>query len=288
LTLSELKQLPSTTVTCVLECPGNGRSFYEPEVPGLPWGRGAVGNARWTGVRVRDLLETAGLKAGAKHLHAFGADEPPPGEPPFLRSLDLQKAVADAIVAYEMNGEPLPSLHGAPARLVVPGWAGEHWMKWLTRLSPRGEEATGFFMDSEYTYPVRPGAPGAPIEPRDMRPITELFVKSQITHAPERARVGVEETIRGIAWSGAPDIAKVEVSDNHGATWKSADLDPEHDAYAWRVWSFRWAPRRAGPARLIARATDVRGSVQPRKAVWNPGGYLYNGWQSVEIAVIPR
>jgi DMSO/TMAO reductase YedYZ molybdopterin-dependent catalytic subunit len=285
LRLAELKQLPSTTVTCVLECAGNGRSLYQPEIPGLAWGRGAVGNARWTGVRVRDLLEKAGVKTGAKHLHSAGTDNPPSDQPPFLRSVPLEKALADAIVAYEMNGEALPPLHGAPARLVVPGWAGEHWMKWLARLSPRAEEATGHFMEEEYRYPVRPGAPGVPIEPREMRPITELFVESQITQAPARARVGVEETIRGFALSGAPDIAKVELSEGDGAAWATADLDPEHDPYAWRLWSFRWMPRRVGRVRLHARATDSRGSVQPRDAVWNPGGYLHNGWDWVEIDV---
>jgi DMSO/TMAO reductase YedYZ molybdopterin-dependent catalytic subunit len=283
--LAELKQLPSTTVTCVLECAGNGRSLYEPDVPGLPWGFGAVGNARWTGVRVRDLLEKAGVKAGVKHLHSAGTDDPPSDQPPFLRSVELEKARADAIVAYEMNGVPLPPLHGEPARLVVPGWAGEHWMKWLARLSPRSEEATGYFMADDYRYPVRPGAPGVPIDPREMRPITELFVKSQIAQAPARAYVGVEETIRGFAFSGAPDIAKMELSEDDGATWAAAALDPEHDPYSWRLWSLKWTPRRAGRARLHARATDSRGSVQPREAVWNPGGFLHNGWHSVEIDV---
>jgi DMSO/TMAO reductase YedYZ molybdopterin-dependent catalytic subunit len=285
LTLAELKQRPSTTMTCVLECAGNGRSLYRPTPPGLAWGRGVVGNARWTGVRVRELLETAGLKAGVGHLHSSGTDDPPAGKPPFLRSLPLEKALEDAIVAYEMNGEALAPLHGAPARLVVPGWAGEHWMKWVARLSPRTEEETGYFMAQDYTYPVEPRGPGVPIDPRDMRPITALFVKSQITQAPARARVGDAGTIRGFALSGAPDVAKVELSDDDGATWQAANLDPEHEPHAWRLWSWRWTPRRAGRVRLHARATDSRGSVQPREAAWNPGGYLHNGWHSVEIDV---
>jgi DMSO/TMAO reductase YedYZ molybdopterin-dependent catalytic subunit len=285
LSLADLKQLPTTTVTCVLECAGNGRSLYRPAVAGLPWGRGAVGNARWSGVLVRDLLVKAGLKAGARHLHSAGTDEPPGGEPPFLRSLELEKALEDAIVAWEMNGEPLPSLHGAPARLVVPGWAGEHWMKWLAKLSPQAEEEKGPYMAEDYRYPVRPGEPGVPIDPGKMRPVTELFVKSTLTSAPARARVGVAETLRGFALSGAPDVAKVELSDDDGATWRTADLDPRHDQYAWRLWSFRWTPQRPGRTRLHARATDSRGSVQPREAVWNPGGFLHNGWHSVEVDV---
>ena len=285
LSLEELKRLPAITVTGVLECAGNGRSLYQPSVQGLSWGKGAVGNARWTGVRVSDLLERAGLKAGARHLHAAGTDEPPAGESPFYRSVELEKALADAIVAWEMNGEPLPPLHGAPARLVVPGWAGDHWMKWLARLSPQAEERKGYFMDQEYRYPVRPGPPGVEIDPAEMRPITELFVKSTITTAPSTARVGVPVPISGFAFSGASDISKVEISDDDGSTWTAADLDPRHDPFAWRLWSFLWTAPRAGPIRVTARATDSRGSVQPREAVWNPGGFLHNGWDSIEVVV---
>ena len=285
LSLEELKRFPRTTVTCVLECAGNGRSLYQPSVQGLPWGRGAAGNASWAGARVRDLLEKAGVKSGARHLHSAGTDDPPAGEAPYLRSVELEKALADAIVAWEMNGEPLPALHGAPARLVVPGWAGDHWMKWLARLSPQVGERTGYFMDVEYRFPVRPGPPGVAIDPAEMRPITELFVKSTISRAPAAARVGIAETISGFAFSGAPDVAKVEISDDDGSTWKAADLDPRRDPYAWRLWSFQWTPRRAGRIRVSARATDSRGSVQPREAVWNPGGFLHNGWHSVEIDV---
>jgi sulfite oxidase len=244
-----------------------------------------VGNARWKGVRVRDLLEKAGLKAGARHLHSAGTDVPPAGEPAFLRSIELEKALADAIVAWEMNGEPLPALHGAPARLVVPGWAGDHWMKWLARLSPQAEERTGYFMDEEYRFPVRPGQPGAAIDPAEMRPITELFVKSTITKAPGVARVRVADAISGFALSGAPDVSKVEISDDDGSTWSAADLDSRLDPYAWQLWSFRWTPKRSGRVRVRARATDSRGRVQPRHAVWNPGGFLHNGWHSVEVHV---
>ena len=287
LRLARLREMPSTTVTCVLESSGDGRAFYDPPTPGLAWKHGAVGNARWTGVRVRDLLEAAGVRPGVRHLHAAGADDPRPGEPPFLRSLPIEKAIDDAIVAYEMNGEALPVLHGAPARLVVPGWAGEHWMKWLTRLSARPEEATGYFQEEDYRYPIRPGKPGVAIDPARMVPITEHFVKSQITQAPSRAQVGAPETIRGWAFSGTPDVDKVEISDDDGASWTTADLDPEHDPYAWRLWSCRWTPGRTGRLRLQARATDCRGSIQPRAAVWNPGGYLHNAWHSVEVDVAP-
>jgi sulfite oxidase len=285
LSLAELKEFPAATATCVLACAGNGRAFYEPAVPGLPWGPGAAGNARWTGVRVRDLLDAAGLKRGARHLHSAGTDDPPPGQSPFLRSIEIEKALADAIVAWEMNGEPLPAIHGAPARLVVPGWSGNHWMKWLARLSVRAQERDGFFMEQEYRYPVRPGPPGVAIDPAEMRPVTELFVESTITAAPAVARIGVSVPVSGFAFSGAPDVAKVDVSDDGGATWTPARLDPRHDPFAWRLWSLSWTPRRTGCVRVTARATDSRGGVQPRDAVWNPSGLLHNGWHSVEVDV---
>jgi DMSO/TMAO reductase YedYZ molybdopterin-dependent catalytic subunit len=285
LSIAELKRFPKTTVTCVLQCAGNGRSFFRPVVPGLQWGQGAVGNARWTGVRVRDLLEKAGLKAGTKHLHTEGTDNPPGKVPPFHRSLELDKAREDAIVAWEMNGEPLPPLHGAPARLVVPGWAGDHWMKWLSRLSPDAEARKGFYMDVGYRYPLKLGEPGVAFKPEEMSPVTELFVKSTITDAPQRARAGSAVTIRGIAFSGAPDVVKAEVTDDGGATWQAAELGREHDPYAWRLWSYRYVPKRAGKLTLHARATDSRGSVQPREAVWNQSGYLWNGWHSVDMEV---
>lgn len=285
LSLSDLRRMPQTSVTCVLQCAGNGRSWYRPIVPGVQWKYGAVGNARWTGVRVRDLLEKAGLKPAARHLHTFGTDAPPEKVPPFHRSLEIEKALEDGVVALSMNGAPLPQLHGGPARLVVPGWAGDHWMKWLRRVSPQPSPQTGFYMDTGYRYPKTPGEPGVAFKPEEMTPLTELFVKSNITSAPATARIGSPAMIRGFAFSGAPDVAKVEVSDDGGASWSDAALDAEHHPYAWRRWSLRYVPKNAGTMTLRARATDSRGTTQPKEAVWNQSGYLYNAWPSVEIAV---
>jgi sulfite oxidase len=285
LSLAELERLPKTTVTCVLQCAGNGRGLFQPPVPGVQWKYGAVGNARWTGVRVADILEKAGLKASGKHLHTFGSDKPPGKVPGFWRSVEMEKALADCVVAYEMNGEPLSQLHGAPARLIVPGWAGDHWMKWVTRLSPQPEPRKGFYMETAYRYPKKPGEPGVTFKPEEMEPVTDLFVKSNITEAPARARRRAALLIRGFAFSGAPDISKVEITDDDGATWAEARLGSEHDPWAWRLWSFRYIPKAPGKVRLAARATDVRGSVQPKEAIWNQSGYLYNGWHSAEIEV---
>jgi len=285
LSIADLRKMRVTEVTCVLQCAGNGRGLYTPTVPGVQWRYGAVGNARWKGVAVKDVLERAGVKPTAKHLHAFGSDDPPGKVPPFHRSIELEKAMSDAIFAYEMNGRPLNANHGAPLRLVVPGWAGDHWMKWITRVSLQPEPQKGFYMDTAYRYPLKPGEPGVTFKPEEMRPLTELAVKSNITTAPKKAKAGVAKTVSGFAFSGAPDVEKVEVSDDDGATWNLAELDPRHSPYAWRRWSYRWTPRASGTARILARATDVRGSVQPRESVWNQSGYLYNGWHSVDVEV---
>ena len=271
-TLAELKKMPRAEATCVLQCAGNGRALHAPVVPGVQWRYGAVGNGRWAGVRVRDVLERAGgVKADAKHLHLFGSDDPPGKVPAFHRSIEMEKALDDCILAFEMNGEPLPAAHGAPLRMIVPGWAGDHWMKWLMRLSQQPEPQTGFYMDTAYRY--------------EGKPLTEIAVKSNITTAPKRAKAGKAQTIRGFAFSGAPDVEKVEISDDDGVTWSAATLDSRHAPHAWRLWSYSWTPKSAGAAKLLARATDVRGVAQPREAVWNPSGYIFNAWHSVEIEV---
>jgi sulfite oxidase len=285
LTLDDLRKFPRTDATCVLQCAGNGRALFRPMMPGVQWRYGAVGNARWTGARVKDVVERAGLKGAARHLHTFGSDVPPRQVPAFHRSLEIDKVLEDGIIAYEMNGEPLSHDHGAPARLVVPGWAGDHWMKWLRRISPSMTPQTGFYMDTAYRYPSQPGKPGQAFKPEEMHPLTEMFVKSTITSASARARAGAPVTIRGFAFSGAPDIATVEVTDDEGATWRPADLDPQHDSYAWRLWSFTWTPASAGTRQLVVRATDSRGAVQPKEPAWNQSGYLHNGWHAVRIEV---
>jgi len=285
LTLADLNLLPRADVTCVLQCSGNGRNWFDPPVPGVQWRYGAVGNARWSGVRVRDVLSRAGLKNVARHLHTFGGNAPPARVPPFNRSLELDKALADAIIAYEMNGDPLPHEHGGPARLVVPGWAGDHWMKWLSRLSVSREPQVGFYMETAYKYPIRPGAPGVAVPTDDMRPITEMFVKSNITTAPSRMRVGERTSLRGFAFSGAPDIAHVELSDDDGRTWRRATLNDQHDPYAWRLWSYEWTSTVGGMRRITVRAQDNRGREQPKLPDWNPSGYLYNGWHTVVVEV---
>jgi sulfite oxidase len=285
LSIDDLKKMPRAEATCVLQCAGNGRGLQSPVVPGVQWRYGAVGNARWSGVRLRDVLSRAGVGASAKHLHLFGSDDPPGKVPPFHRSIELAKAMDDCILAYEMNGAPLAKEHGAPLRVVVPGWAGDHWMKWLVRMTVAAQPQTGFYMDTAYRWPLQPGQPGVSFKPEEMRPLTELAVKSNITSAPGKVRIGTIADVRGFAFSGADDIARVELSDDGGKTFRAATLDTRHAPHAWRLWSYRWKPSRAGMQQLTVRATDSRGATQPRETVWNQSGYLYNAWHSVHVEV---
>jgi DMSO/TMAO reductase YedYZ molybdopterin-dependent catalytic subunit len=268
--------------TCVLQCSGNGRNWFQPALPGVQWRYGAVGNARWSGARISDILTRVRMNGSGRHLHTFGGSPPPGRVPPFNRSIEIEKAMDDVIVAYEMNGEPLPHNHGGPARLVVPGWAGDHWMKWLRRLTVSPNPQTGFYMDTAYRLPIRTGQHG---QAAGSEPLTQLLVKSNITTAPTRMRVGAAATLRGFAFSGAPDIARVQLTDDGGATWRDAVLDAQHAPHAWRLWSLQWQPSNAGVHTLAVRATDSAGQQQPENGIWNPGGYLYNGWHSVSIEV---
>ncbi|MEB3197789.1 MAG: sulfite oxidase [Candidatus Sericytochromatia bacterium] len=292
-TLADLRQLPAHEVTAVLQCSGNGRAFYRPRVPGVPWERGAVGNARWRGARLRDVLEACGLEAEAAHVVLQGADQPVlPSTPRFGRSIPLAKALhPDTLLAYEMNGEPLPVLHGHPVRAVVPGWVGDDWVKWLTTLRVQADPFDGFFYQTAYRYPRQPVSPGSAVKPEDMGPMDELVVKSLITGPLQGARVPrAGLPIRGVAWSGGGiPVTRVEVSVDDGLHWADATLLGEAQPYAWRRWAFDWMPAAGQPGgllRLRARATDARGRVQPTEpSPWNPSGYQWNTADTVEVTL---
>jgi DMSO/TMAO reductase YedYZ molybdopterin-dependent catalytic subunit len=285
LTVAELKKaFPEVTVTAVLQCAGNGRALHVPRVPGLQWVHGAMGQATFTGVRLRDVLQRAGLAKEGQHVHVAGADAPPkPTVPPFLRSLPLARALdPSTLLAWAMNGDELTLGHGAPLRLVVPGWAGDHWVKWLARLTVHEAEAKGFFMETAYRMPTGAVEPGAAVPPDRMQPATTFPVKSIIGSPAEGARTarGLQR-VTGVAFSGDAAIAKVEVSIDDGRSWQAAKLEGEPGAGRWNV--FRWEGQRTDPGRIRARAraTDRKGNVQPEHARWNPSGYFWNGWHTV-------
>jgi len=185
LTLADLQKLPQQTVAATIECTGNGRGFFTPKVPGIQWGRGAIGNAEWTGPRIADILALAGASASAAWLETDGADQGLATTPDFIRSLPMKKAYHPAtILALKMNGQPLPDLHGAPARLIVPGWDGTSSVKWVIRMSAVAKETGGFFMNPGYRFPKYALPPGAPARPAELEVIEGMPVKSAIT-APE-------------------------------------------------------------------------------------------------------
>ncbi|MBV9081388.1 MAG: sulfite oxidase [Acidobacteriaceae bacterium] len=287
LTVADLRKLPQYTVPATLECTGDGRGFFRPRVPGVQWMRGAIGNAEWSGPRVSDILKLAGADLNAPYLDANGADVGPAKTPDFIRSLRMDKMVHPAtLVALDMNHEPLPDLHGFPARLIVPGWDGTNWVKWLTTLSVASEPNKGFFMNPAYRFPKHAVAPGTPANPADLEIIESMPVKSYITAPTDNQQVPASPlTIRGIAWAGEKQIARVDVSTDAGRHWQRAELSGKNLPFAWRLWTLNWTPPEPGYYTLLSRATDSGRNVQPIVATWNPSGYLYNAIDRIGITV---
>ena len=288
LTLKDLRQMESVTTTAVLQCSGNGRAHHRPKVPGVQWDRGAVGNAQWTGVRLRDVLVRVGVLAGGQHVQFQGADRPVLDSVPlFVRSIPLEKALQpDTILAYEMNGRPLPLLHGSPLRVITPGWMADSCTKWLTDVTVQAEEAKGYYMQTAYRVPTKPVEPGSSANGQTTIPVATMVVKSLIAAPGEGETVKVGPVmIQGVAWGGETKVVKVEVSLDEGKDWELARLVGEDQPYAWRQWQFTWKAQKAGTYTILCRATDARGEVQPAMSPWNPSGFLWNGWDRVTITV---
>jgi sulfite oxidase len=287
LNLAELSKIETHSVVNTLECAGNGRSLHRPQVPGIQWGKGAVGTARFSGPRLRDVLQRAGVKPTGKHVMFRGLDEVPGKVPPFIRSIPIEKALdGDTLVATHMNGLPLTKHHGFPARALVPGWIGAASCKWLTEIKVLDAEFVGNFMNPGYRLPNQPVKPGDAIKPEDTHPVTTLSVKSVIAGPSDGASLKAGKvTVHGAAWAGEADIAKVEISTDSGASWSPAKLGREQAHYAWRMWSYDWKAGKSGDYTILSRATDNQGRTQPESAVWNPSGYLYNAVDQVKIHV---
>ncbi len=284
LSMAQLRKLGTAKRPAVLQCAGNGRSLFRPKVAGAQWERGAVGQAMWRGIRLSDVLKHAGVKPSAKYVTFLPGDHPmAPTVPKFLRSISIEKAMQDVLLAWEMNGAPLSILHGAPLRAVVPGWAGDHWIKWLRGLRISDAEDPGFYMQTAYKFPTEPIPPGG--KPAQVKTLTLIPVKSLIARPTEgTALTPGKQTIQGVAFGGKGPIATVEVSLDDGNSWQPAQLDRMPAPGAWQRWRFEW---RAQPGQYLlrTRATDAAGEVQPREPQWNPGGYLYNAWDSVRCQV---
>jgi DMSO/TMAO reductase YedYZ molybdopterin-dependent catalytic subunit len=287
LNFNDLARMEPHTVTNTLECAGNGRAFHHPHVPGVQWQRGAVGTARFSGPRLRDVLRRAGVKPTGKHVMFRGLDDVPGKVPPFIRSIPIEKASdEDTLIAMRMNGAALTKHHGFPARALVPGWIGAASCKWLSEITVLDKEFDGNFMKPGYRWPNHPLKPGDPLNVDDSHVVTALSVKSVIA-SPTDDWTTKSRTVHisGAAWAGESDIVKVEVSTDAGATWQAAQLGRDRSKYAWRLWSHSWKAPKAGDYTILSRATDRQGRTQPATAEWNPSGYLYNAYDQVNIHV---
>lgn len=273
----------------MLECAGSGRSAFVPTASGTRWlATGGMGCPMCGGVRLRDVMQAAGLKPEAAHVAGQGGDFGViPTAAPVIRSIPLAKALdADTLIAFEMNDAPLTHVHGYPLRLVVPGWVGSASTKWLHTLSALDAPFKGTYMDGSYRIPRRPVRPGEKM-PKDAV-ITEAWpVKSMITHPAPNAnfRIGKPVLIEGRAWVGEGVVDRVDVSFNEGQSWQRAALNTGGDRYAWRVFSFEYWPQATGYTTVLARATDDRGNTQPVLAAWNPLGYFWNSIHRVGFMV---
>ena len=286
LSMDDLRARPAVTRPVTMECAGNGRALMPPRAESQPWLDGAIGNAEWTGTPLPGLLEEAGLRPDAVELVFTGADHGIQGEveQDYQWGFALEDIVRDdVLLAYEMNGQPLPPQHGYPVRLLVPDWYGMCSVKWLTRITAVDEPFDGFQL-SAYQLRQDPDGPGTRVTRKAVR---AMMVPPGFSDFPARHRfvdAGPQELI-GRAWSGEGHVTRVEVSADGGETWSDADLGPEPaSSSSWRAWSFDWNAE-PGEHELLVRATDETGSVQPLEAAWNYGGFMNNTAQRVGVLV---
>jgi sulfane dehydrogenase subunit SoxC len=287
LSLEELRARPATTLAVTLECAGNGRSLLSPRPLSQPWLLEAVGNAEWTGTPLSGVLEDAGLDDGAVEVVFRGLDRGIEGEveQQYERSLPVADALREEVLlAYAMNGDPLPPQHGFPLRLVVPGWYGMTSVKWLERITVLDRPFEGYQQARGYRLRQTPEEEGEPVSrmvPRSLMvpPGIPDFATRERTVSPGPCR------LTGRAWSGFGSVERVEISSDGGASWADARLGPQASAWAWRAWEYDWEARDPGIHELCSRATDSAGNTQPLHAAWNLGGYANNEVQRVPVLV---
>jgi sulfite dehydrogenase (cytochrome) subunit A len=292
LSLDDLKtKFPQATITAVNQCSGNSRGRFTPRVLGGQWGDGAMGNAEWVGPRLKDVLTAAGVKSAAVQVTFDGLDKPAfPSVPDFVKSLDVARIMndPDVLVAWQMNGAPLPMLNGFPARLIVPGWYATYWVKNLTEITVVDSVFEKFWMKPAYRIPDTPCGcvePGA--TPKVTVPINRMTVRSFIATPENGARVpaGRPVALKGIAFDGGYGIQEVQLSDDNGQTWRRAQLGRDLGRYSFREWSASWTPAQPGPARLMVRGVNRIGESQALEPLWNPAGYLKNNVEHIDVQV---
>ncbi len=287
--VEELKaRFEHAEVVAVNQCAGNGRGFFQPRVAGGQLGNGAMGCARWRGVRLADVLKAAAPQAGARQVLFNGLDAPfVPQTPDFIKAIELDHALdPELLLAFEMNGEPLPWMNGFPLRLVVPGHYGTYWVKHVHDIKVVDDEFKGFWMTPGYRIPDEPCAAIEPgTTPKKTVPITRFNVRSFITgfESGQTVPAGRDLALRGIAFDGGAGITEVLVSSDGGRTWSAAELSPQVGRYAFREWTTSIRVKSAGPLTLMCKATNRLGESQPMKPLWNPSGYMRNCVESLSL-----
>jgi sulfoxide reductase catalytic subunit YedY len=289
--MDDLKnKFQKVTYTAVIQCAGNGRSLFEPRVIGGQWKNGAMGNVTWTGVRLKDILNQAGIKAGSVDVSFNGLDTGTlPTVPDFIKSLPIDTALEeDMLIAYEMNGQALTMLNGFPARLIVPGWYATYWVKSLTDITVLNKPFDEFWMKTAYRIPDTPCGcvpPGS--KPQKTIPIHRMTTRSLIITPQEHPGLKLNKPvdIMGIAFSGGYSIKDVVISTDGGKSWGQAKLGKDLGRYSWIQWTYPWRPKKSGKYTLMARATNSIGESQPFEGLWNPSGYLWNKVEPLAVVV---
>jgi DMSO/TMAO reductase YedYZ molybdopterin-dependent catalytic subunit len=283
-----LHGLPSFQIAAVNQCSGNSRGLFQPRVSGGQWANGAMGNALWTGVRLKDVLDKAGVKPGAVQVRFKGLEEPVVANAPhFMKSLDIDHARdGEVMIAYAMNGEQLPLVNGFPLRLVVPGWDATYWIKMLNDIEVLDPPDTNYWTKVAYTIP---DTPHASIKPGDtnvkMIPINRMVPRSFVTNitSSQQVKTGAPTTLRGIAFGGDSGVARVDYSIDNGQTWREAPLGKDEGKYGFRQWQTQLTLPLPGKFSLLTRCTNNNGVAQPDTPNWNPAGFMRNVVESTDI-----
>ena len=293
LSIKDLKEnYEQVELTAVMQCGGNSRSAFSPTTSGIQWGSGAMGCAKFKGVRLKDILSSAGMKNGANWIGLNGDDKPIMDKiPTFIRELELHEVKDDVIVAYEMNGEDLPFLNGYPVRLIIPGMYSDSWVKMLSNITVSKEYKELFFMDTAYRIPDNE----CECETQDKivsktKPITTMNVKSYIGYPTSNTQITANSNVlvKGVAFDSGHGIKEVLISLDGGKTWENSELEHELSPHAFRVFKFQFKAKTKGKVTIMAKAINTLGEAQPfaHEIQWNHGGYKYNGIDSVTITVV--
>src|SRR5579859_7529791 len=289
LTINEiLRDLPRFEIAAVAQCAGNSRIYTQPRVPGAQWANGSMSNAMWTGVRLKDVLDRAGVKAGAIQVRFGGMDEPVmSGAPKFMKSITIDHARdGEVMLAFGMNGQQLPLLNGFPLKLIVPGWCAVYWIKMLNDIEVLDQPDTNYWTSTGYRLP---DTPHGTIKPGDkgysLVSVTRNVPRSFITNisAGDKLPVGKPSEARGIAFGGDCGVSRVDLSIDGGKTWLETQLGKDEGKYGFRRWATHFTLPAPGQHTLKIRCTNTKGEAQPSVEVWNPSGYMINTIESTQV-----